>query len=69
MDQMEPLILGLPKSRTVRTNKSFIMAGTNSMDLAGDLVQSLGSYLGLEDLTSTAHFPTELTRLETLLAK
>ena len=39
------------------------------MDLAGDLVQSLGSYLGLEDLNSTASFPSELTRLETLLSR
>ena len=39
------------------------------MDLAGDLVQSLGNYLGLEDLTSTANFPTELARLETLLSR
>ena len=39
------------------------------MDLAGDLVQSLGSYLGLEDLSSTASFPSELTRLETLLSR
>jgi hypothetical protein len=28
-----------------------LCAGTSNMDLAGDLVQSLGNYLGIEDLT------------------
>ncbi len=29
-----------------------LCAGTSNMVLAGDLVQSLGNYLGLEDLTA-----------------
>ncbi len=29
-----------------------LCAGTSNMDLAGDLVQSLGNYLGLEDQTA-----------------
>ncbi len=29
-----------------------LCAGTSNMDLAGDLFQSLGNYLGLEDLTA-----------------
>ena len=42
---------------------------TNDMDLAGDLVQSLGTYLGMEDLATACNFPHELNRLETLLSK
>ena len=39
------------------------------MDLAGDIVQSLANYLGLEDLPSTAHFPTDTLKLENLIAR
>lgn len=37
------------------------------MDLAGDLVQSLGSYLGIEDLATTCSFPRQQERVEELL--
>ncbi len=30
----------------------YLCEGTSNMDLAGDLVQSLGNYLGLKDLTA-----------------
>ncbi|XP_023337045.1 Bardet-Biedl syndrome 2 protein homolog isoform X2 [Eurytemora carolleeae] len=42
---------------------------TNNMDLAGDIVQSLANYLGLEDLGSTAKFPAEMFKLEGLLSR
>jgi len=42
---------------------------TDDMDLAGDLVQSLGTYLGMEDLATACNFPGDLSRLENLLAK
>ena len=41
---------------------------TDDMDLAGDIVQSLGTYLGMEDLATTAHFPAEISSLERLLS-
>lgn len=41
---------------------------TDDMDLAGDIVQSLGLYLGMEDLATTCNFPTEVTGLETMLS-
>ena len=31
-----------------------LLLGTNSLDLAGDIIQSLGNYLGLEDLGQSA---------------
>ena len=39
------------------------------MDLAGDLVQSLGAYLGIEDLATTCSFPREQQAVESLLTK
>ena len=38
---------------------------TDNIELAGDLVQSLVSeYLGIEELSSTAYFPTEVESLK-----
>ena len=45
-----------------------ITVKTDDMDLAGDIVQSLGIYLGMEDLATTAHFPAEISSLEKLLS-
>ena len=45
-----------------------ITVKTDDMDLAGDIVQSLGTYLGMEDLATTAHFPAEIASLEKLLS-
>lgn len=42
---------------------------TDDMDLAGDLVQSLGSYLGMEDLPTTCSFPAQQARLAELLGR
>ena len=42
---------------------------TDNMDLAGDMIQSLGTYLGMEDLSTTCSFPSEISSLETLLSR
>ena len=39
----------------------------DSIDLCGDIIQSLCEYLALDDLQSTCSFPKELDRLEKLL--
>ena len=41
---------------------------TDDMDLAGDIVQSLGTYLGMEDLATSCNFPTEISSLEKMLS-
>ena len=45
-----------------------ITVKTDDMDLAGDIVQSLGTYLGMEDLATTCHFPAQISSLEALLS-
>ena len=45
-----------------------ISVRTDNMDLAGDIVQSLGTYLGLEDLSTTCNFPSEISSLERMLS-
>ncbi|XP_033117827.1 Bardet-Biedl syndrome 2 protein homolog [Anneissia japonica] len=42
---------------------------TNDMDLAGDLIQGLASFLGLDDLQSTADFPMHMEDLKNVLMK
>lgn len=42
---------------------------SDTMDLAGDLVQSLGAYLGIEDLATSCSFPREQQAVESLLTK
>ena len=42
---------------------------TDDMELAGDLVQSLGTYLGMEDLATNCNFPAEISKLERLLGQ
>lgn len=39
------------------------------MDLAGDLVQSLASFLGIEELSSEADFPEYFEELRTTLTE
>ena len=41
---------------------------TDDMDLAGDIVQSLGTYLGMEDLATSCNFPNEISGLEKMLS-
>ena len=42
---------------------------TDNMDLAGDIIQSLGTYLGMEDLATTCNFPSEISSLENMLSR
>ena len=42
---------------------------TDDLDLAGDLIQSLASYLGLQDLSVTASFPQQMKELSEVLDK
>lgn len=42
---------------------------TESMDTAGDILQSLASFLNIEDLNVQANFPSEMADLEDILAK
>lgn len=39
------------------------------MELAGDLVQSIGKYLNIEHLQSTSDFPDELGILEEVFSQ
>lgn len=42
---------------------------TDDVDLAGDLVQSLASFLGIEELSSEADFPEYFEELRTTLTE
>lgn len=42
---------------------------TDDIDLAGDLVQSLASFLGIEDLSVEADFPEYFEELRTTLTE
>ncbi|KAH3884125.1 hypothetical protein DPMN_008096 [Dreissena polymorpha] len=42
---------------------------TNDMDLAGDVVQAVATFLNLEDLNTTIDFPEEMERLRAVLVK
>lgn len=42
---------------------------SDSMDTAGDIIQAMAAFLGIEDLQVTAEFPEEMTRLRDILGK
>ena len=42
---------------------------TDDMDLAGELVSALASFLNIEDLQSTAEFPEHMEQLKDVLVK
>lgn len=42
---------------------------TDDMDLAGDIIQALATFLGIEDLQTTAEFPDHLEELRGVLLK
>ena len=42
---------------------------TDDMDLAGDIIQALASFLGLEELQVTADFPMHMEELKSVLTK
>ncbi|XP_061891432.1 Bardet-Biedl syndrome 2 protein homolog [Entelurus aequoreus] len=46
-----------------------ITLGTDDIDLAGDLVQSLASFLAIEELSAEADFPTYFEELQTTLTE
>ena len=39
------------------------------MDLAGDIIQALAAFLGLEELQVTADFPMHMEELKSVLTK
>jgi Bardet-Biedl syndrome 2 protein len=49
-------------------NGSFTIE-TDDLDLAGDIVQSLASHLGLQDLSVSASFPQQMAELRDILEK
>ncbi|KAK7891931.1 hypothetical protein WMY93_023894 [Mugilogobius chulae] len=52
-----------------KTSNGQITFKTDDIDLAGDLVQSLASFLGLDDLSAEADFPGYLEELRTTLTE
>ena len=42
---------------------------TDDMDLAGDVIQALGTFLNIEDLQTSADFPEPLEELRHILVK
>jgi len=46
-----------------------IVIRSNDMDLVGDIVQNLSSFLGLQDLQSLAEFPDHMEELKAILVK
>ncbi|XP_014783640.1 Bardet-Biedl syndrome 2 protein isoform X1 [Octopus bimaculoides] len=58
----KPLVIIMDQSKQ-------IVIKTDNMDIAGDIVQSLTSYLKIDELNVTAHFPSELKILNSLIEK
>ncbi|XP_006811161.1 BBSome complex member BBS2-like [Saccoglossus kowalevskii] len=52
----------------METNGQVILK-TDDMDLAGDIIQALASFLGIEDLQVTADFPMHMEELKNILVK
>lgn len=50
-------------------NHGQITLNTDDMDLAGDIVQAVASFLNLEDLQTTIDFPADMERLRDVLVK
>lgn len=46
-----------------------VTINTDDMDLAGDLIQALATFLNIEDLHTTIDFPTEMEKLREILVK
>ncbi|XP_064462898.1 Bardet-Biedl syndrome 2 protein homolog isoform X1 [Ornithodoros turicata] len=58
----------MPFSFTMELNGEAVIT-TDQMDLAAEVIQSLASYLNVEDLESRADFPEESNTLEILMVK
>lgn len=50
-------------------NSGQIILKTDDMDLAGDVIQALATFLNVDDLQSTADFPHEMEKLREILVK
>lgn len=46
-----------------------VVVRTDDLELAGEVVQDAAAYLGLADLESTAHFPTQMQDFQAVMAK
>lgn len=46
-----------------------VTLNTDDMDLAGDVVQAIATFLNLEDLNTTIEFPNEMEKLKDVLVK
>ncbi|XP_052064404.1 Bardet-Biedl syndrome 2 protein homolog [Mytilus californianus] len=46
-----------------------VVIKTDDMDMAGDVLQAMASFLNIDDLQSTADFPEEMEKLRELLVK
>ncbi|EDO39492.1 predicted protein [Nematostella vectensis] len=46
-----------------------VVIKTDDMDLAGDLIQAMAGFLGIEDLQTTAEFPAAMEELRAILVK
>ena len=57
-----PLVISMDSSGQVNVL-------TMSMDTAGDILQSLATFLNIEDLNVQANFPADMTDLADILAK
>lgn len=62
MHNQTPLVLTMDPARQV-------IIKTDDLDVAGNIVQSLATYLKIDDLNVTAHFPEELKALNVLIEK
>ena len=54
---------------TISLTKSNVKIHTNSMELAGDLVQDLADFAGATEIQSTASFPADMQELAQVVAK
>lgn len=64
------VVTGEPLSISMKSEKSganSITINTPNMELAGDLVQDICKYLGIEELSSVADFPSELEKFSGIL--
>ncbi|XP_022711587.1 Bardet-Biedl syndrome 2 protein homolog [Varroa jacobsoni] len=71
-EQLHLTFLSLRDSKLVTFDMDFsgqMTIRTESMEIAGEMIQSLTSFLGIEELQSTADFPTENGKLVELMAK
>ncbi|XP_064385467.1 Bardet-Biedl syndrome 2 protein homolog [Halichondria panicea] len=59
-----PLLMTMDPAQSGKTTLH-----TDDMDLAGDIIQSLATYLGIEDLEVVAEFPKHMEELRSVLSQ